>query len=211
MASIIYDDPREVERQLRRRFWSDKGQWIEIIKASVAARGGCTADYPKSSPGFHAWSNAVARMRQIFCREGWVKSDQDGIEIIVRHELRVQVAIMNSDKGAADRTRSPRNRTIKRTATNKVTDLNDQIEMFSHAETGPEPTGYPTWYLCILDDGHNVRAELSRQGGGWEGVDALTGKAALIPLHLPLCKGEIERGSGFWGRSFRFPVPPMRI
>jgi hypothetical protein len=46
-----------------------------------------------------------------------------------------------------------------------VTDLNDQLEMFSHREVGPEPTGYPTWYLCIFDNGKNVLAELSRPIG----------------------------------------------
>jgi hypothetical protein len=162
MAAIIYDDPQGVERLLRQRFWSDKGQWIEIVEAAVAARSGCTDDFPKSSPGFHAWSNAVARLRQKFCREGWIKQDDDGIETVVHHDLGVKVAIMNSDGGTADRTRSPRNRTIKGAATGKVADLNDQIELFAHSETGPEPSGYPTWYLCIFDDGHNVRAELSR-------------------------------------------------
>jgi hypothetical protein len=70
---------------------------------------------------------------------------------------------MNTDNGTADRRRSPRNRTIKGPAAEKITDLNDQHEMFTRSETGPAPPeGYPTWYLCIYDDGKNVRAELSR-------------------------------------------------
>jgi hypothetical protein len=162
LVAIIHEDLRDVSRVLRQLFWSDKNQWIEVVKGSVAARGGCTDDYPKSSSGFRAWDGGTARMRQIFRREGYVKGDDFGIETIVHHELRVRVAIMNADAGTCDRDRSPRNRTEKRAATERVTDLNNQIEMFKAHEIGKEPDEYPLWYLYIFDNGKTVRAELSR-------------------------------------------------
>jgi hypothetical protein len=163
MASVIYDDPRAVARILRQNFWSDLGQWVEVVKAAVAARGGCTDDFPKSAPGYHAWSHGTARMRQLFRREGWTKGDFEGIETIVHHDLAVQVALMNTDEGTTDRTRSPRNRTVKGPAAERVTDLNNQTEMFRPEEVAPvKDATYPTWYLCVFDNGSIARAELSR-------------------------------------------------
>ena len=102
-------------------------------------------------------------MRQIFRREGWEKSDEDGVETIVHRDLKVRVAILNTDSGTADKSRTPRNRTRKGPASEKITDLNDQFEMFNPRETGAkEPEGYPLWYLCVFDNGKIVRAELSR-------------------------------------------------
>ena len=69
---------------------------------------------------------------------------------------------MNADDGTAEPTRSPRNRTPKGPAAEKVTDLNDQIEMFKRRETGAPDDQNAIWYLCIFDDGKTVRAELSR-------------------------------------------------
>jgi hypothetical protein len=55
------------------------------------------------------------------------------------------------------------NRTLKGPANEKVTDLNNQLEMFKSGEVSaapPDPCAI--WHLCIFDDGKKVRAELSR-------------------------------------------------
>jgi hypothetical protein len=163
MTALIHTEPREADRRLAQYFNSTRSQWIEIIKANVAARGGCTANNAKSAPGFYAWDGGIRRMREIFCKEGWENGDEDGIETIVNHELKKKITVMNTDAGTADKTRSPRNRTPKGPAAEKVVDLNDQIEMFKRYETGELPEDQnPIWYLCIFDDGKTVRAELSR-------------------------------------------------
>lgn len=162
MVAAIYDDPREVDRRLRMYFWSDRAQWIEVIKAAVAARGGCTDDYPKSSRGYYAWSGAIARLRQIFRREGWIKSDDFGVETIFHPDLRVKITYMSTDDGTCDKSRSPRNRTVKGPAAEMLTDLNSQYEMFPNDDFGSKTDGFPIWYLCVFDNGKTVRAELSR-------------------------------------------------
>ncbi len=97
-----------------------------------------------------------------FRREGWIKGDDDGIETIFHPDLKKKITIVNTDKGTCDRERSPRNRTFKGPANEKVTDLNSQLEMFRGEEVGEVPMGFPLWHLCIFDDGKTVRAELSR-------------------------------------------------
>jgi hypothetical protein len=102
-------------------------------------------------------------MRQIFCREGWERGRYNGIETIVHHDFKKMIAILNSDAGTADVTRSPKNRTDKGPAAGQVVDLNNQFEMFKRDEMGSaESPPYSLWYLCQHDNGKKVRAELSR-------------------------------------------------
>jgi hypothetical protein len=70
MTALIHTEPREVDRRLAQYFNSTRSQWIEIVKANVAARGGCTANNAKSAPGFYAWDGGIRRMREIFSKEG---------------------------------------------------------------------------------------------------------------------------------------------
>jgi hypothetical protein len=163
MAALIHDVPREVDRRLAQYFNSTRDQWIEVVKAMVAARGGCTDNNARSAPGYYAWDAGVHRMRHIFRKEGWIIGCEDGVETIAHHELKKQITVMNTDEGTADRFRSPRNRTPKGAANEKLADLNDQYEMFRRHEVGAPPEDHlPMWYLCVFDSGATVRAELSR-------------------------------------------------
>ena len=163
MAALIHDDPRIVDRRLNQYFNSTRDQWIEVVKASVSARARCTEDNAKSAPGYYAWDAATARKRQIFCPQGWKRGDHNGIETIVNHDLKKIVAAMNTDSGTADRLRTPRNRTPKGSATERVTDLNNQYELFKVSDVRRvDESPYSFWYLCVHDDGKTVRAEISR-------------------------------------------------
>jgi hypothetical protein len=163
MAAVIHTERRIVDRRLRQYFNSTRDQWIEIVKAAVAARARCTTDNARSAPGYYAWDAATARARKTFRREGWEKGDHEGLETIWNRDHRKMVAVMNTDAGTADLLRSPRNRTYKGPASQKVVDLNNQIEMFRHSEVALKPSSeMELWYLCIYDDQGKVRAELSR-------------------------------------------------
>jgi hypothetical protein len=163
MVAVIHEDRRIADRRLKQYFNSTRAQWIEVIKAAVAARARCTDDNSKAAPGFYAWDAATTRARQIFRREGWNKSNRGGIEVIINDELKKMIAVMNTDAGTADRERTPRNRTPKGASTETVIDLNNQFEMFKRSEVAPlEAPPFSLWYLCIYDNGKTVRAELSR-------------------------------------------------
>jgi hypothetical protein len=163
MAALIHSELRECDRRLSQYFNTTRNQWIEVVKAAVAARASCTDDNPLGAPGYRAWDAGTARMRRIFRKEGWDKDDQDGVPSIVHRELKKKIVVMNTDIGTADRFRSPRNRTVKGPATEKIADLNNQLEMFRRHEISREPADpISTWHLCIFDDGKLVRCELSR-------------------------------------------------
>lgn len=163
MAAAIYQEVRECDRRLSQYFNSTKAQWVDIVKAMVAARGSCTSHNPKASPGYLAWDAGITRMRQIFCREGWESSDDNGVELIVNRDFRRKVTVMNADMGVGDATRSPRNRTEKGPAAERITDLNSQLDLFRREHPREvKPDAYDLWQLCVFDDGKEVRAELSR-------------------------------------------------
>jgi hypothetical protein len=163
MPAAIYDQPREIDRRLAQYFNSTREQWIDVVRAMVAGRGACTSNNSKSAPGYYAWDNGIYRMRHIFGKEGWVNGCEDGVETIVNDELKKKITVMNTDEGTSDKTRTPRNRTPKGPANEKLADLNDQYEMFKRHETGKPPKDHvPIWYLCTYDSGSIVRAELSR-------------------------------------------------
>jgi hypothetical protein len=162
MTAIVHRERRAVDRRLTQLFNSTRDQWIEIVKAAVAARASCTDDGPKSAPGYYAYAAGTTRMRQMFRREGWERGDENGIEIIANRDLKKKVAVMNTDAGTCDPNSTPMNRTLKSSMTAKVIDLNNQGELFKKHEMGPydEPR-YSLWYLFIYDAGGKVRAELS--------------------------------------------------
>lgn len=163
MVAVIHDQPREIDRRLAQYFNSTREQWIDVVRAMVAGRGACTANNSKSAPGYYAWDNGIYRMRHIFGKEGWKNGCEGGIETIVHDELKKQITVMNTDDGTCDKTSSPRNRTPKGGAAEKLADLNDQFEMFKrHEVVSPPQDHLPIWYLCTFDDGKTVRAELSR-------------------------------------------------
>src|SRR5258708_6004652 len=134
MAAIVHSDRRTVDRRLAQYFNSTRAQWIDIVKAAVAARARCTDNSPKSAPGYFAWEAATTRSRQMFRREGWQQGSEEGIETIVNHDLKKKIAVLNTDAGTSDKSRSPMNRTPKGAAQTRVIDINDQYEMFRRGE-----------------------------------------------------------------------------
>lgn len=163
MAAILHTDQRVVDRRLRQIFNSTRDQWVKVVTAAVAARAGRTDDDAKAAPGFYAWNAGTAELRRVFCREGYERGDEDGVETVINRELGVMVAVMNADAGAGDAAKTPRNRTLKGSASEKVVDLNNQHELFKPTEmSAPKERACSLWYLCIYDNGETVRAELSR-------------------------------------------------
>jgi len=163
MAAVIHESPRECDRRLAQYFNSTRSQWIDVVKAMVAARASRGADSPKASPGYFAWDAGITRMRQIFRREGWESGDDNCIEHIINRDFRRKITVMNADAGVCDLSRSPRNRTLKGAATEKITDLNNQLDLFRRQYPREiKENAFDLWQLCVFDDGKLVRAELSR-------------------------------------------------
>ena len=194
MASITYAVRWERNRRLR-ELGCEYEDLIEVVRACVAGRGGCTANDPISAPGYEAWRLGTRRLRERFLpKEGWQTDNALNIESIVHRERRIRISVVNADEGTGMPLRSPRNRTPKGVATETVTDLNGQLELGGSIPRLADATRLErleTWHLCVFDDGTQVRAELSRpikftsgyfakfaerilllQDGDWDGLRA---------------------------------------
>lgn len=164
MATVVHDTPWECERLLQRYFECEQNDLVEVVKSMVAARAGCTANNSKSAPGYYAWDAGIARMREIFLPKGWIAVEENGVELIANRDLGRRMSVMNADSRVCDRSRSPRNRTSKGPMAERTTDLNNQYELFRehHIRMAKhESLSLPLWYLCVFDDGKDVRAEIS--------------------------------------------------
>ncbi|SFS87015.1 hypothetical protein [Methylobacterium sp. yr668] len=98
-------------------------------------------------------------------RDGWERETLDGIEVIKHPALRLRVSVMNATSDTGLTYGSPRNRTPKGAAAGRVVDLNGQMELLPDHDRGKPAMahdGFSIWYLCVHDDGGEVRAELSR-------------------------------------------------
>ncbi len=170
MVAIIYAHPYECRERLD-RLGTSREDWIEVVKACVAGRGDATDNDPQSAGGQFAWIFGTRQMREIFRRKGLDKEVLNGVETVVDHKRSVRFAIVSTDGGTADSDRSPKNRTPKGAASEKITDLNNQYELGLVDSSGnpipqkDEGDGYSFWYLCVYDDGNDVRAELSSPVG----------------------------------------------
>ena len=135
---------------------------LEVVRAVVAGRAGSTYNNARSSAGYNAWDYGVRRLREVFReRSDWVKYEENGVEGIVDHHTRIKVTVVSTDS-ACDPIHSPRNRTPKGPATEKIVDLSAQPSLFPIDGTLESADGYQFWEICVADDGNNVTAELSR-------------------------------------------------
>ena len=165
MASVIHAARWERNHRLR-ELGCEYEDLIEVVRAGVAGRAGCTANDPISAPGYEAWRFGTRCLRERFLRkEGWESDNTLNIESIVHRERGIRISFVNADEGTGMPLRSPRNRTPKGVATESVTDLNGQLELggpIPRLADAAQSAEFETWHLCVFDDGAQVRAELSR-------------------------------------------------
>lgn len=166
MVAIIYAHPYERDERLR-RLGVTRDELIDIVRECVARRADTTDDDPQSAAGQFAWIYGTRRMRQLLRPKGLEKEILNGVETVADRKRKIRFAVISTDAGTANPDISPRNRTHKGPASERIADLNNQIELplvdragnpISRKEDGD---GYTLWYLCVFDDGSDVRAELS--------------------------------------------------
>jgi hypothetical protein len=134
---------------------------LDAVRASVAGRAGATDNNARSAAGYNAWDFPTRRLREIYRGfNGWEKFEENGVEGIINRERKLKITAVSTDGGTCDPASSPRNRTPKGPATEKVVDLNSQLSLFDFKDLAKE-NEYQSWELCTYDDGNDVRAELS--------------------------------------------------
>jgi hypothetical protein len=165
--------------------------------APVFAAGNVTENDPPGTQGYETYRFGVRRLREMLRPDGWVSDNTEGLATIASHQLRMRIAIANTDDATGVADRLPQNRREKGPTAGRAAAINGAllpgIEWPYAVQTTPSGipvTQYATWYFCIYIDRDDVRAELSLlngfqfgfftewqeriillQPGGWKTVD----------------------------------------
>ena len=118
-----------------------------------------------------SWAEGIRRMREIGLSSGMARADMDGIPWTADKKRGTRFAAQNTDDGAGveGEGRTPRNRSRKGAATDRVVDGN-RTSIFDCVAEGsavsvskalPHPGIEVSRPLCVCAEGDEVRAELS--------------------------------------------------
>jgi hypothetical protein len=150
-----------------------KTKLIDVIEAMVSARADCTPNDPPGSRGWSSYRMGTRRLREEFLTEdGWEKDDTDQIASIVNKKIGLRIVVANTDDatGIEDGERFPQNRSKKGAATDRIVQSNQLSFMDALDESltvialrSSEQIRRPiiTWYVCVYNEGDEVRAEFS--------------------------------------------------
>lgn len=167
MTAIIRVEEWDVEHRLG-DFDLTQEKLVDVVRACVAAYGGCTDNDPPTAKGWELWRWGVRRSREILRPEEWEKDDTGGFSTIVNHKRRFRIAIASADDATGRLGgRDPQNRSRKGPASERATTVNQLLLPGSDAwpRSKAQVDEYETWHLCVYVGGDAVRAELSRFNG----------------------------------------------
>lgn len=166
MPAITRLESWDVDRRLQ-ELGLERESLLEVVRASVAACGGCTDNDPPTARGWESWRWGVRRFREVLCPKGWDKDDTGGFSTVVNHEKRIRLAIINTDDGTGLLDRIPQNRSRKGPTSEQAATINQQLlpgidwPRIVAGKSVIMTREYSTWHLCVYIEGDRVRAELS--------------------------------------------------
>lgn len=141
-----------------------------VIEAVATARASVTPNDPAGARGYLGWQMGTRRLRDVHAgNDGWEKDDTDQVPTIRNDLLGIRIAILNTDDGTCIEDSKPKNRSKKGPATDKAVDINqgsfmEVLEESISKITPIRPTAPDlclTYYLCVYQEGDDVRGELS--------------------------------------------------
>jgi hypothetical protein len=180
-------------------FGMTRDQILEVVRACVSGAGNVTENDPPGTHGWETYRFGVRRFREVLRPEGWEKDNTEGLATVVNHQLRMRVAVANTDGNTGHVDKLPQNRTRKGPTAERVAVANEALLpgvewplAQKPGDSGPSIDGYATWHLCVYVDGDDVRVELSLlnefESGfftGWQERIILLGPGDWANVDLP--------------------------
>lgn len=167
MPALIHQDAVDVDTRLA-RLGLEREKLLEILRVCYAEHGNCNENDPRGSAGLAVYRWAVRGLREQYRVEGWEIDRTGGLETMVHHDLKIRIAVMNTDEYTSDRRYDPQNRFPK--GPNSESAATANMAFFPGAESWPlatkqgpiiDTSDYVTWHLCIFILGDTLKAELS--------------------------------------------------
>lgn len=141
---------------------------LEVLGVIFSEHGICNENDPAGTPGWTIYRWGVRGLRERFRSEGWCIDSTGNLETLVHHELKIRIAILNTDDGTCDPQRIPCNISEKGPCNARAALAN--ADMLPGAENWPKTKAdgtpavtpeYETWHLCVYIRGDDLRSELS--------------------------------------------------
>ncbi len=156
----IVKSTSEVGQMLEQVFGVSKEELLQIVFAAAAARADTVPNDPRNAGGQFAYSYGVRATRDLFLAKGWSIDRTDNIEATKNSETGIKVVFQNVDT-AADPLFEPKAISKKGPAAKRLV-AQGQTHLFADMEQEAQAQiNATTWFLCVSDDGDEVRAEIS--------------------------------------------------
>lgn len=167
------------------------------LRAGEIARRTATPNHPANTAGTRAYQEHVRIIREMHIQhEGWKRLLHDHLEVVCNPDKTVAIGVMVGDAATGERTNPPRNLHRRGAATERVAEVNAQLELF------PRPVGRDEIVLS---------AEETDQLQVWFLVSYRVEVDDKVHIHNELSlPGEVERGYVTkWKRRIPLPVYEM--
>jgi hypothetical protein len=172
MDTIIVKNPVEVNNRLSSSFGWTRENFNEVIERMIGAKRDCTNHHPVGSPGYYAWSEGTARLRDVGVTiPGWEANNDDHIPTIYSPQRKIKIAVCNTDDATGFENRLPQNWNKKGASFDRAVGnnldglgslLTESLEASMKVIAMPGTmSGTQLWYLCVYSESDAVRAELS--------------------------------------------------
>lgn len=165
MIAIVRSEAWDINQRLTELDLT-KDILLDIVRACVAGRNGCTENDPSNAPGYETWRYGIRRAREILRSQGWEKDESGNYPAVVNHKRRFRLVVMNTDGGTGLPISVPQNRCKKGKNSERAAHANqhslfgsDEMPVPSPKEAVPKLKGYTTWHLCVFIEGDTVRAD----------------------------------------------------
>lgn len=168
MKPLFIQNPIAVNNELE-DLGLDRENLLTAVDLVVTARNNCTENDARSARGTQSYLTGTRVLRDIFCRKGWEKCDEGGMECIYHPKLQLKVMMVNTNDatGLNEDGKQPQNRNKKGPQTDQAVSMNqlcfwpdvEAVEKVIHLNQ--QPGGIQHWFFMVYAEGDVVRAELS--------------------------------------------------
>jgi hypothetical protein len=142
-------------------------EWLhDVATACLMAREGCNPLAPLTAPGFYAWSEGYARLRELSAPDGWKAVIWQGLPMIESPDGQVAIVLMAGDERTGLEGPDPKTKRERGPMTQEAISNNWEQMSFLPLLTGliekRQKLSHPFTYILLwYGIGTTVRSELS--------------------------------------------------
>lgn len=147
---------------------AELGLSMDVLEDAVwtgeSYRSGCTANDPKSMPGFIAWGRAMRCLREHLLPQGWERHEISNLPLVVNRKSRIAIAVSSGDEATGNAYLVARTKNRKgKAAKAMVTSAYHQLSLFPNGSdvTRKKPEGFQIWYLLFSRQENMANYQLS--------------------------------------------------